>query len=223
MKTLSSPSINSSSIFVFICVLIAGYASQHDVNAFSIPIHRQNALHQHRPFFRTVLKAGFGKNEKPSKSTVSSKKSLPSPELFELQELRAQLKTILDKNMLYQSLSDEKRAELTKYVKAVVERSESPIDVGGKRNSMGPMQFVAGIENKSWRMVFSTDRSSDGAGQGDAELPYGSTVVFRIGMLEGAKGSLDYVLKFSKQIMGLKELVAKSSCEVDVSCFLKFS
>lgn len=210
MKTLSL-SGRSSTFILFIYVLIAGYASYH-TDAFSIPIDRQNTLQQHRSGFRTCLKAGFGKND--------SSKKVQAQELFELQELRAQLQTILDKNMLYQSLSDEKRAELTKYVKAVVERSESPIDVGGKKNSMGPMQFVAGIENKSWRMVFSTDGSSDGVEQGDAELPYGSTVLFRIGALDGAKGSLDYILKFSKHVMGLRELVAKSSCEVDVSCFL---
>lgn len=165
--------------------------------------------HKHRPL-STSLQAGFGKNAKSS----SPKKSSSSQELFELQELRAQLNTIVEKNMLYQTLSDEKRDELSKYVKAVVDKSESPVDVTGKRNSMGPMQFVAGIEGKSWRMVFSTDAN---AGSGEAELPYGSTVVFRIGELDGAKGTLDYCLKFSKQVMGLKELVAKSTCEVDVS------
>lgn len=115
--------------------------------------------------------------------------------------------------MMYKSLSDEKRAELSKYVTAVVDKAPSPVDVTGKRNSMGPMQFVAGIEGKSWRLVFSTNAN---AGSGEAQLPYGSTVVFRVGQLDGAKGTLDYVLKFSKQIMGLNELVAKSSCEVDV-------
>ena len=35
----------------------------------------------------------------------------------------------------------------------------------------------------------------------------------------GCEGNLDYVLKFSKQIMGLRELVAKSTCSVDVSVF----
>lgn len=121
--------------------------------------------------------------------------------------------------MLYQSLSPDKRNELTKYVNAIIDRSDSPVDVTGKVNALGPMQFVAGIENKSWRMVFSTNNESDGSEKNNnaSELPYGSTVVFRIGELNGAKGNLDYVLKFSKQIMGLKELVAKSTCEVDVS------
>lgn len=172
------------------------------------------SFQRHHPI-PTRLSAGFGKKSKPSSSTP--KKSSSSQELFELQELRAQLNTIVEKNILYQSLSDEKREELSNYVKAVVNKSESPLDVRGRRNSMGPMQFVAGIEGKSWRMVFSTNTD---AGRGDAELPYGSTVVLRIGELDGAKGTLDYVLKFSKQVMGLKELVAKSSCEVDVSCVL---
>jgi hypothetical protein len=193
--------LNDRSLLV-IGVLIATFIVCH-TNAFSNPsIHRQ-------PPALTCLNAGFGKNAKPSKLVPNSLQ-----ELFELQELRAQLQTIADKNILYQSLSDEKRAELTNYVKAVVEKSESPIDVSGKRNSMGPMQFVANIEGKSWRMLLSTNSSTGG---GEAELPYGSTVILRIGELDGAKGMLEYVLKFSKQVMGLKELVAKSTCEVDVS------
>ena len=139
-------------------------------------------------------------------------------ELFELQELRAQLQTILKENYQYQTLSREKREELTKYVKAVVEKSQSPIDFSGRSDKMGTAKFVAGLEGKSWRMVFSTDPSGEGQdGDGGAELPYGSTVVMRIGEFMGCDGKMDYVLKFSKQIMGLRELVAKSTCSVDVS------
>jgi hypothetical protein len=193
----------------FLCAVVASLLLIQS-EAFSFPpVHQR-----HQCSICTRLQAGFGKDTTPSRP---SKKSSSSQELFELQELRAQLETITEKNMLYQSLSVEKRAELSKYVTAVVEKAASPIDVTGKRNSMGPMQFVAGIEGKSWRMVFSTDAN---AGSGEVELPYGSTVVFRVGQLDGAKGTLDYVLKFSKQIMGLKELVAKSSCEVDVRKYL---
>ncbi|KAL3786889.1 hypothetical protein ACHAWO_008009 [Cyclotella atomus] len=193
----------------FLCAVVASLLLIQS-EAFSFPpVHQR-----HQCSICTRLQAGFGKDTTPSRP---SKKSSSSQELFELQELRAQLETITEKNMLYESLSVEKRAELSKYVTAVVEKAASPIDVTGKRNSMGPMQFVAGIEGKSWRMVFSTDAN---AGSGEVELPYGSTVVFRVGQLDGAKGTLDYVLKFSKQIMGLKELVAKSSCEVDVRKYL---
>jgi len=160
--------------------------------------------------------SGFGKKSSKPTKTASS----PSSELFELQELRAQLQTILKDNILYQSLSPEKREELTKYVKAVVDKTDSPIDFSGKSgNTMGIAKFVAGVEQKSWRMVFSTDASSSSneGGGGAGELPYGSTVVLRIGEFMGTEGTLDYVLKFSKQIMGLNELVAKSTCSVDVS------
>jgi hypothetical protein len=162
---------------------------------------------------RTCLNAGFGKdsNSKPTKPAKAPKTK--TTELFELQELRAQLSTILKDNYLYQTLSDEKREEISKYIKAVIEKTDSPIDVSGKKNGMGTVQFVAGIENKSWRMVFSTESS---AVDGSTELPYGSTVVLRIGEFEGNEGMLDYVLKFSKQVMGLRELVAKSTCEVEV-------
>ena len=172
--------------------------------------------------------SGFGNNSvKKSNPTPPPSPSSPSPyELFELQELRAQLQTILKQNIRIESLSKEKRQELSEYVKAVVEKTDSPIDFSGRRgngNTMGTAKFVAGVEGKSWRMIFSTDgnsaSSSDegGADARDGALPYGSSVVLRVGQFMGTEGTLDYVLKYSKQIMGLKELVAKSTCSVDVS------
>ncbi|KAK1749126.1 hypothetical protein QTG54_001065 [Skeletonema marinoi] len=167
--------------------------------------------------------SGFGSSKKKktrSYGDASSKSpaTAAGTELFELQELRAQLQTILKEDLQYQTLSTEKREELTKYVKAVVEKSQTPIDFSGRSDTMGTAKFVAGVEGKSWRMVFSTDPSGEGQdGDGGAELPYGSTVVLRIGEFMGCDGNLDYVLKFSKQIMGLRELVAKSTCSVDVS------
>lgn len=175
--------------------------------------------------------SGFGSsNNKPPPTSSSSKKKKRrqepnTTELFELQELRAQLDTILKQNILLQNLSAEKRQELSNYVQAVVEKTESPIDFAGKSgNTMGTAKFVAGVENKSWRMVFSTDNSSEGnEGENAAagELPYGSTVILRIGEFMGTEGNLDYVLKFSKRVLGLNELVAKSSCSVDVSLFVE--
>ena len=167
--------------------------------------------------------SGFGSSKKKKTRTYgdeSSKRATATSisELFELQELRAQLQTILKENFQYQTLSNEKREELTKYVKAVVEKSQTPIDFSGRSDKMGTAKFVAGLEGKSWRMVFSTDPSGEGQdGDGGAELPYGSTVIMRIGEFMGCDGKMDYVLKFSKQIMGLRELVAKSTCSVDVS------
>ena len=85
---------------------------------------------------------------------------------------------------------------------------------------MGTAKFVAGVEGKSWRMVFSTAASSNnnegGNEKGAGDLPYGSTVLLRIGEFTGSEGKLDYVLKFSKRVLGLNELVAKSSCSVDI-------
>ncbi len=171
--------------------------------------------------------SGFGNNSvKKSNPTPAPS---PSSELFELQELRAQLQTILKQNILIQSLSKDKRQELSEYVKAVVEKTDSPIDFSGRRgngNTMGTAKFVAGVEGKSWRMIFSTDGNSasgsdnGGADARDGALPYGSSVVLRVGQFMGTEGTLDYVLKYSKQIMGLKELVAESTCSVDVSTWL---
>lgn len=173
--------------------------------------------------------SGFGSSKKKKIRTYGEETSERTAaagvtELFELQELRAQLQTILKENYQYQTLSLEKREELTKYVKAVVEKSQSPIDFSGRSDKMGTAKFVAGLEGKSWRMVFSTDPSGEGQdGDGGAELPYGSTVIMRIGEFMGCDGKMDYVLKFSKQIMGLRELVAKSTCSVDVSSEATFS
>jgi len=165
--------------------------------------------------------SGFGsKSSSPSSSKPATNISNNKPkELFELQELSAQLETIKKQNILLQNLSKEKSEELSNYVKAVVDKTDSPIDV---KTSFGTAKFVAQVENKSWRMIFSTDSSStDGIdkSKGDVapgELPYGSTVILRIGEFMGTDGSLDYVLKFSKRVLGLNELVAKSSCSVDI-------
>ena len=174
----------------------------------------------------TQLYAGSGFGSKSSSSSSSSSKPATTKsnnkpkELFELQELSAQLETIKKQNILLQNLSKEKSEELSNYVKAVVDKTDSPIDV---KTSFGTAKFVAQVENKSWRMIFSTDSSSSTDGidksKGDVspgELPYGSTVILRIGEFMGTDGSLDYVLKFSKRVLGLNELVAKSSCSVDI-------
>ena len=50
-----------------------------------------------------------------------------------------------------------------------------------------------------------------------AEMPYESTVVLKVGAIDGPEGNLDYVLKFSKRLLGLDELVARSTYSVDVS------
>ena len=167
--------------------------------------------------------SGFGsKSSSPSSSSskpASTKSTNKPKELFELQELSAQLETIKKQNILLQNLSKEKSEELSNYVKAVVDKTDSPIDT---KTSFGTAKFVAQVENKSWRMIFSTDSSNtDGIdkSKGDVapgELPYGSTVILRIGEFMGTDGSLDYVLKFSKRVLGLNELVAKSSCSVDI-------
>ena len=180
--------------------------------------HRSDIIlckHTTTELFASSGSGGFGK-----KSSKPTTKTTKPTELFELQELRAQLETILKQNILLQNLSTEKREELSKYVKAVVEKTDSPIDFAGKSgNTMGIAQFVAGVEGKSWRMIFSTDGSDNSSETGDTasgELPYGSTVILRIGEFLGTEGSLDYVLKFSKRVLGLNELVAKSSCSVDI-------
>lgn len=81
---------------------------------------------------------------------------------------------------------------------------------------MGTALFVAGIENKSWRLAFATDGGGKASAGTAAEMPYDSTVVLRVGALDGPEGNLDYVLKFSKRVLGLDELVARSTYSVDI-------
>lgn len=121
--------------------------------------------------------------------------------------------------MPFQSLSEEKREELTKYVFAIIDRTESPINVSGRDdgNTMGIAKFVVGIENKSWRMVFTTANNNNiGASLSSSPLPTGATVILRVGEFLGMQGRLDYVLKYGKRILGLNELVATSTCSVDI-------
>ncbi|KAL7501918.1 hypothetical protein ACHAWX_000399 [Stephanocyclus meneghinianus] len=220
MATLESSKFGSTCqsqrVFTLLYTLIAVAAfKSHHVNAYSRPsIFRRPLLHTALQK-RTILSmtgSGFGKSSNKDPASTPSPSKSSSYELFELQELRAQLETITKQNILYQSLSSEKRQELTKYVKAVIEKTDSPIDVSGKRNSMGTVQFVAGIEGKSWRMVFTTESRDQENDSGSArveddvaELPYGSTVILRVGQFEGMQDTLEYVLKFSKQVMGLRE------------------
>lgn len=218
-------------LIIITCTILSAACKLHIVNAFaaqssllssSMTLPARSATNTCLYHASPSSGSGFGSKKKKSRQPDAAAPS--STELFELQELRAQLQTILKKDLQYQTLSREKRDELTKYVNAVVEKTQSPIDFTGKRDKMGTAKFVAGVEGKSWRMVFSTDpsdggqdsdgKSSDG---GTTELPYGSSVVLRVGEFMGCEGTLDYVLKFSKQIMGLRELVAKSTCSVDVS------
>lgn len=206
------------SAFLSVPSIIGSVSSQQQLITSSLVLRPFQQQHEIPSRLYASSGSGFGNSSSNSKKSSNNIKATTT-ELFELQELRAQLQTILKDNILYQSLSSEKKEELTKYVKAVVEKTDSPIDFCGKSgNNMGIAQFVAGVEGKSWRMVFSTDPSSgsEGGAGGAGELPYGSTVLLRIGEFVGTDGNLDYVLKFSKQVMGLNELNAKSSCSVDI-------
>jgi len=186
------------------------------------------------------------------KNTLKQRQSSSSSttELFEYQELRAQLTTMVRQNISYQTLTYEKSVELSDYVKTVVGQLDSPIDfTGGSSSSgssgMGTAYFVAGLENKSWRMIFTTTAAATSASDDyksstsnssskndDIELPYGSSIVLRIGSFMGTRGTLDYVIKWNNNGsnnnnkrknnspmmggLGLKELVAKSSCSIDI-------
>ena len=216
-------------LIIVTCTILSAACRLHIANAFaahssllsSLTLPARSATNT--CLYNASPSSGSGFGSKKKRSSPGAAAAPSSSELFELQELRAQLQTILKQDLQYQTLSREKRDELTKYVNAVVEKTQTPIDFSGRKDRMGTAKFVAGVEGKSWRMVFSTDPSDEGqdsdgkSSDGGTELPYGSSVVLRVGEFMGCEGTLDYVLKLSKQIMGLRELVAKSTCSVDVS------
>lgn len=222
----------------------------------SVDRKSRRIIHQ-TSLFESSGGGGFGNENRRMQKLVndntlkqqSSSSSQSSTELFEYQELRAQLTTMVQQNILYQTLTYEKSVELSNYVNTVVRQLDSPIDFTGGSSSMGTAYFVAGLENKSWRMIFTTttttttsasddDKSisststSSTSSKDDIELPYGSSIVLRIGTFMSTQSTLDYVIKWnnnsnnnSKQnnnpimglgLLGLKELVAKSSCSIDI-------
>mmetsp|Transcript_28225 Transcript_28225/g.37635 ORF Transcript_28225/g.37635 Transcript_28225/m.37635 type:complete len:266 (-) Transcript_28225:158-955(-) len=146
-----------------------------------------------------------------SASSLHAKKSSspppPSSGQFELQELRAQLQTMKTKSISSRYLAPEKRTELSLYLTSLVSKAPSPIS----KRSIGPY-----IKGKTWRLAFSTEQATLD------DLPFGATVFLRIkddddGGESYKKGELDYVLKFSKRVWGLRELVAKCTYQLDTS------
>jgi hypothetical protein len=140
-------------------------------------------------------------------STRTATTTTSSAAEFELQELRAQLKEMAQKNINSASLSNEKRQELEGYVQRVCETATtSPI----------PLPTIATTRPTPllglWRLVFSTEKATLSI------LPREATVYINIltsPREAGDEGILEYTLKFS---MGaLREIKAISTYTIDVS------
>jgi len=120
---------------------------------------------------------------------------------FELQELRAQLDAMKKAQVTAQNTRPEKRQELTDYLLAVVSQQSSPIPL--KRIAD---DGAAALHGK-WRLAFSTNDNTL------AELPFESTAFLNI----QPDYTCDYILSFSKRVMGLNGITAKCTYYVETS------
>mmetsp|Transcript_33793 Transcript_33793/g.49661 ORF Transcript_33793/g.49661 Transcript_33793/m.49661 type:complete len:267 (+) Transcript_33793:237-1037(+) len=125
-------------------------------------------------------------------------KSIP-PAAFEMQELRAQLDGMVKASISSSSLTPTKRFEIESYVRSVVQKCDSPI----------PLTTLSDNNNDQliglWRLGFSTEDATLNV------LPKEASVLLDI--KDGRR--LDYILKFTKKVMGLNEITAKSTYTVD--------
>jgi hypothetical protein len=157
---------------------------------------------------------GFGaQNEsqtsKASKPAITVNKVPSSSGDFELQELRAQLDAMAQKNMQLENITPMKRKELESYVQTVVDSKTSPIALKDMASKLHIDKLVG-----TWRLGFSTEDVTV------KSLPPGATVLVKIKDLPDIstgknEGELDYILKFQKG--ALKELTARSTFTLDVS------
>ena len=151
----------------------------------------------------TTLHAGKGFGSADSDTTAPGSSSSP-PERrptgeFELQEMRFQLSAMTKAGVSARNLNEEKKTEIAQYVREVVMRIPSPI----------PLKALADKDRLlgRWKLAFSTDAAAmDG-------LPSEASITLNI--KEG--NQLDYKLEFSKKVLGLKEIAAKSNYFVDAS------
>ena len=102
---------------------------------------------------------------------------------------------MMERNLPHKSLAAEKRTKLSEYVRSIVEKSKSLIDDSDAKG-VGTALFVVGlglgIENKSWRLASAIDGGGKASARTAAEIPYDSTVVLRVGALDGPEGNLGY-------------------------------
>jgi hypothetical protein len=117
---------------------------------------------------------------------------------FEYQELKVQLEEMQKQNVKSIQLAPEKRQELERYARRIVNRRPSSVPL----TEMGKQ-----LPNSKWTLVFTTQTLT-------ADLPRDATIALDF---KSAADKLDYCLEFSKKTLGLNRIVAKSSYSVDVS------
>jgi hypothetical protein len=144
-----------------------------------------------------------------SKSALALAMNKPKPKPsetaeFEYQELKVQLEEMQKQDIKSIQLAPEKRQELERYARRIVNRRPSSVLM----TEMGKQ-----LPNSKWKLVFTTQAVA-------ADLPRDATIVLDF---QTATDKLDYCLEFSKKTLGLNRIVAKSSYSVDVSKILLHS
>lgn len=169
--------------------------------------NKRNKYNNKDDMKKTRAEFNSGQTVIPKTTSIRATTTTSSAAEFELQELRAQLKEMAQKNINSASLSKEKRQELEGYVQRVCETATtSPI----------PLPTIATTRPTPllglWRLVFSTEKATLSI------LPREATVYINIltsPREAGDEGILEYTLKFS---MGaLREIKAISTYTIDVS------
>lgn len=174
------------------------------ISSFSIAsINKSIGRYPNLQIVRCLSAHGFGGQE--SKSSSSKKKKQNAE--FEIQELRAQLNTISKSGITPRNLSTEKKEELGTYLRTVLQTSSSTIPLYSLGND------DARILHGTWRMGFSTSSDEDDTNSNLQGLPKEAGVL--ITFYPGNK--CDYILSFSKRVLGLDKLIAKSTYAVDCS------
>eukprot|EP00560_Eucampia_antarctica_P000909 CAMPEP_0197834738 /NCGR_PEP_ID=MMETSP1437-20131217/23505_1 /TAXON_ID=49252 ORGANISM="Eucampia antarctica, Strain CCMP1452" /NCGR_SAMPLE_ID=MMETSP1437 /ASSEMBLY_ACC=CAM_ASM_001096 /LENGTH=178 /DNA_ID=CAMNT_0043439665 /DNA_START=459 /DNA_END=995 /DNA_ORIENTATION=+ len=99
------------------------------------------------------------------------------------------------------ALSKEKNAEITSYIKKVVNNSPSPVSLKDIGASEG-LRLMG-----SWRLAFSTEAATMG------DLPQEASILLKF----LPRFKLEYTLEFTKKVWGLSKLTAKSTYIVDTT------
>lgn len=141
--------------------------------------------------------------ERTSSSSQLFMNKKPLQADFEYQELKIQLKAMMQQGVASSQLPPPKKIELEGYVQRILNRRVSPIQLFEIEKFLG-----ASSSNppSTWELVFTTQSLVQDS------LPKDTKIKFEF----VNDKELDYILEFTKT-WGLKRLVAKSQYTIDVS------
>ena len=121
---------------------------------------------------------------------------------FELQELKAQVETMIDKGVASANLTPEKNMELSGYVEAICEKRDSPIPL----RDIGMPENAQKLQGK-WRLAYCTENAAMSV------MPREARII--VDILDSSH--LNYELEFTKKVQGLSKITAESTFVIDCS------